>query len=306
MKKKIMAHGIVILIFVFMPLLACLEKNEAQAQTENSFYIYDISSEEIYSVEPKDFLIGAIATEMPVSFEREALKAQGIAAYTYYRKLMEDNGGEAISADPTQFYIYTTKEQMQQRWGDSFEEYYGLLSDIADEIYGKALVSDGQLITASYYAISSGNTETSASIWGGDRTYLQAVASPWDAFAPGYYSEASFTLDEARAILYTLVGDTVFAGDLFGETERTASGSVVNIQVGDQTVSGGEIRDAFGLRSQNFTWEVSDDHIVFQVKGWGHGVGMSQTGADYLARQGFSCEEILAYYYPGTEIRNVL
>ena len=214
-----------------------------------SFRIRDESTNEILTVGDRDFLYGAIVTEMAPSAEPEALKAQAVAAYTYYSRqralAREQNADSDFSADPQNWKVYVSKEQMQERWGESFQGYYDKLTEVIDCIAGQTLQSDGELIDATYFAISSGKTESSEDVW------------------------------------------------------------VKQITIGGQPVDGDDVRSAFGLRSSNFTLACADSIFTFTVRGYGHGVGMSQTGAQFMAQQGSDYQEILAWYYPNTTLVSV-
>lgn len=289
------------------------DAGQENREDEDVFRLLDTSTGEVLTVSGREFLYGAIVTEMPLLYEPEALKAQGVAAYTCYSRLRElqranpdeDLKGADFSVNTADWYIYATKEQMQEQWGENFEDYYARLTEIVDDIYGKTLQSDGELITAVYFAVSGGSTEASADIWGGERSYLQPVASPWDAYAPGYRTRVRVTESEFQNTILAAYPEASFEGDSdnwVGEIRRTDAGSVTSLTAGGQEITGGEMRELFGLRSQNFTLSFQDGMAVFDVRGWGHGVGMSQVGANYLASQGMDYTEILAWYYPGVSI----
>lgn len=303
---KLKAALICVLLSLVIP-VAALAKSEKGKEEQAAFKIYDEACGEILSVSDRDFLIGAIVCEMPLSFEDEALKAQGIASYTFYSKLRNESRGEYdFAADTKSFYVYTDTENMKKRFGDNFDEYYKRLSSLADEIYGKALTYESELITSAYFAISSGNTEKCEDIWGGKLPCLEAAASPWDAFACGYCEKSEFTLGEVNEILKAQ--DLPLCEDinaLFGKIERSASGSVISAEISGKETGGGKIRSMFSLRSQNFTVCTENGSLVFITKGYGHGVGMSQTGANYLAKAGYCFESILKWYYKGCEITQI-
>ena len=304
---KLKSIVIFILLAVFMPCLSLLKEENPQKEERENFRIFDEAKNEIIEVSDKDFLIGAIVCEMPLSFEDEALKAQGIASYTHYSKLRNESEGEYdFTADTNDFYIYTDKENMKSRFGENFEEYYARLSEIADEIYKKAVTYQGELITAVYFAISSGNTENCEDIFTGELPYLKACASPWDAYCEGFCEKKDFSLSQINEILQSEnLPLCENANELFGEIKRSSSGSVVSAILNGEETDGGKIRDMFSLRSQNFTVTENADGISFITKGYGHGVGMSQVGANELAKQGYSYESILKWYYKDCEISDV-
>ncbi|MBE6832383.1 stage II sporulation protein D [Faecalispora sporosphaeroides] len=289
--------------------------SQESTRTSAVFKILDEPTGEVLTVDDKEFLYGAVATEMSPESPIEALKAQAVSAYTYYSRLRTQQKekpdaslkGADFSADISSWKLYTTKAEMQKRWGSKFDAYYQTLEKVADAVYGQTLQEDGQLICATYYAISSGNTEAAKDIWGGDYSYLVPVASPGDLYASGYSTTVALAPQQVQQASQKQWGISL-NGDpskWFGKAERTSSGSVKNQTLGGKTVKGGEVRTAFGLRSANYTVTYANDKFIFSVKGYGHGVGMSQAGAEYMARHGSDYKQILEWYYPGAKLVSV-
>jgi len=285
-------------------------------QNSSQFKILDTKSNKAITADDRSFLYGAIATEMSPDAPQEALKAQGVAAYTYYSRLRKQQkqnptpslNGADFSADTQGWQIYVTKAQMQERWGNNFDTYYNNLTTVVNAVYGQVIKSDNDLADATYYAISSGNTETSEDIWGGKLKYLVSVASPGDIFAGGYQTTVTMTSDQFKAAVLKTEPKANLSGDAatwVGEIKRTASGSVKSIQVGGASITGNDARTALGLRSANFTLTYANGVFTFVVKGYGHGVGMSQVGAEYMASQGSTYKQILAWYYPTTTLTTI-
>lgn len=279
----------------------------------SQFKILDTKSGKIITVDDRSFLYGAIATEMSPDAQPEALKAQAVAAYTYYSRLRSQQkqkptsslNGADFSADTQNWKIYVTKEQMQERWGQNFDTYYSNLTKVIDAVYGQVLKSDNELADATYYAISSGNTEASEDVWGNKIKYLVPVASPGDLFASGYQTTAAMTADQFKAAAMKAAPKANLSGDAsawVGAVTRSPSGAVKSIQIGGSAINGNDARTAFGLRSSNFTVSYTNGSFTFVVKGYGHGVGMSQVGAEYMAAQGSTYQQILAWYYPTTKL----
>lgn len=265
------------------------------------------------TVDDREFLYGATAAEMSPAEQPEALKAQAVAAYTYYSHLRTQQkakptaalNGADFSANTQNWEIYVNKDQMKARWGSNFDSYYNKLKTAVDAVFGQTLQSNGELITATYYAISAGKTEAAADIWGNACSYLVPVASPGDVYASGYQTTVALTPDQFKAAAQKQWPAMSFAGDAskwIGASKRTNSGSVETILIGGKSVKGSDARTAFGLRSANFTVSYASNKFTFTVKGYGHGVGMSQVGAVYMASQGSTYKEILAWYYPGTTL----
>lgn len=289
--------------------------SEAPQAGEAVFRILNEATNEVFTVSERDFILGTVACEMPISFEPEALKAQAVAAYTYYsnvrsraRAASDSDTGSDFSADPAAAKVYMSKEQLQERWGDSFEERYQKLCAAVDAVTGQLLVQDSEPILAVFHAISGGNTEASADVFGGERSYLTPVPSPGDLLAPNYQTTVTLTAEEFKAAAEAQWEGIAFEGEpqtWVGQAERTASGMVKTIKLGSMDVKGTEARTAFSLRSADFDLLYSEGNFVFTVRGYGHGVGMSQYGAEYMAQQGSSYQEILAWYYPGSSLSGV-
>ena len=284
-------------------------KQELSATEESVFRLKDADGT-ILTVEDAEFIKGGIAAEVPPTYELEALKAQGVALYTYYSRLREQNrkqeGEEAdFSCNTEAGLVYIPQEERKSRWGEQYETWEKILTQVEESIQGQTLLEEGELLCATYFAISSGSTDKGEDVWGGDSPCLQAVASPGDVFASGYYSVVEMSEEQVKkAIMETwpqaVLGDE--PSKWITEIKRSGSGTVLQGKAGGEEATGTELRNAFGLRSANFTWTVKNGSFTFQVKGWGHNVGMSQTGAQYMAQNGADYRQILAWYYPGSEL----
>ena len=279
-----------------------------------TFRILDKASSMVLTVDELDFLRGTVATEMSPDSPQEALKAQTVAAYTYYSRLRQQQKqkpdstlqGADFSCDTGKWLIYVTNDQMKAKWKEDYTKFYNNLAPAVESVYGKVLRSGNDLINATYYAISSGRTEDAANVWGTASPCLSPVASPADIYAPGYLSTVQMSsaqfLSAAAGLGYTLSGD---ASTWVGDMKRTESGMVTSMQFGGKSVKGTDARTAFGLRSANFSVTYANGNFTFSVKGYGHGVGMSQTGAVSMAEQGEAYTRILSWYYPGSSLTAV-
>ena len=267
-----------------------------------------LCGDQVVTLTESDFLFRILAMEMSPDNHEEALKAQAVATYTYYARRRQ---AQAEKADPAlkgadfatpkdTFPAAYSDDRLREQWGEAFESNTAKLTAVVAAVKGVAITHEGKLIDACYHAISCGNTESAATVWGSDIPYLQTVASPGDRLAPTYSSEVTCSKDEAKEILQAELPDVVLGGDpttWFGTPTLSEAGTVAQQPVGNAQLAGARVRQLFGLRSAAFAVTYADGTFTFAVKGYGHGVGMSQYGADYLARQGYSYEEILKYYY---------
>ena len=273
------------------------------------FFIEDLSTGEVQQVPKRDYLIGAAAAEMPLTWPDEALKAQIVAAHSYAlycRDHASAANGSWLSADPARRQGYLTDAVLHSYWGTDYEANYARLSALADAVLSDVLCYDGAAAGTSYFAISNGRTEASENVWGTALPYLVPVDSNTDTAADNY----EYTLNLSAAQLQQLLVERLgIAADLsqqaqwFGTPVLTPSGYVDSLPVCGQMVQGTVLRKALGLRSACFTVVWQSGTFSFTTRGYGHGVGMSQWGAKALAEQGADYRAILAHYYPGTELR---
>ena len=198
-----------------------------------------------------------------------------------------------------------TEEMARERYGDQFELYWSKICEAADSTLGYVLTYDGQPILAAYHSTSNGETEDAVNVWSASVPYLVPVESEGDLLAPDFATTETFTPKEVRALFSTAYPSLTFPTsqeDWFVVKERSDSGYVTQIQVGDQILHGKEVRQVLGLKSSDFTVSFQNGTFAFQVEGYGHGVGLSQYGADYMARQGATFDEILTHYFTGAKL----
>ncbi|MCD8189347.1 MAG: stage II sporulation protein D [Clostridiales bacterium] len=262
-----------------------------------------------------DYLWGVVAAEMPAAFQQEALNAQAIAARTYTLYRLENPSAshpEAdICGDSTCCQAWMSVEERMAQWdSDKADGYAEKITQAVSSTDGLALYYGGEPILAAFHAISAGSTKSALEVWGQDIPYLQAVESPeGEDAAPNYYSTVSVdTADFAAAFSEAYPEADLTAedcADWFGEETYDAAGLPVSIEIGGVEVETSQLRTLFDLRSATFTVECDGDTITFYVTGYGHGVGMSQYGANALAKEGKTAEEILAWYYVGAEVQEM-
>ena len=286
------------------PDAASLPPSDRDSET---FLIADQSDGAVVSVPRRDYLIGAAAAEMPLTWPDEALKAQIVAAHSYAlycRDHASAANGSWLSADPARRQGYLTDAVLHSYWGTDYEANHARLSSLVDSVLGDVLCYDGAAAGTSYFALSNGRTEASENVWGTAVPYLIPVDSSTDQNADNYIYTVSFSAAQLQQLLtgLGLAPDLSAPESWFGEAALTPSGYVASLPVCGQTVTGPALRKALGLRSACFTVQYQNGSFFFTTRGYGHGVGMSQWGAKAMAEQGASYADILAHYFPGTEI----
>ena len=271
----------------------------------DTFRIKDSRTGSITQIPDMEFCVGALAYEMQPGFETEALKAQTVALYTFFcrkRLLAEKNGADAdITADLSDGQIYLSDALLRKKWGNQYDTSIKKIKAAVKSVFGEIMAdSSGEPIDACYHAISPGATENAADVFGKADPHLVSAASPYDTAAPGYITTLTLEAGELRRRLSSADSSISFGGDpsqYFGQTRRTGSGSVMRISICGKEFTGQDIRKALGLRSAAFETEYKDGKFIFTVRGYGHGAGMSQWGAQIMAQQGSDYYEILRRYY---------
>ena len=274
---------------------------------KNTITVFMTESSEIMEMEMKDYIIGVVAAEVPASYETEAIKAQAIVAMTYaqYRKKHPDKSISAdISDDSSKHQGYMSDDDMKEKWGDAYESYRTKIEDAVDSVTGSVILYENEPIMAAYHAISGGKTESAENIWGEDIPYLQSVDSEWDIYSSRYTSEVRLTADDVKKIMKTSEkADFDSPEEEWIEIKKTTdNGTVLEAMICGIDLTGIETRELFALRSPVFDVKYEDGEFIFTVSGYGHGVGMSQNGANCMAKEGKTAEEIIKHYYKGVTI----
>lgn len=278
------------------------------------FEILDLTTGKIKKVNVRDYVIGAVAAEMPPNFNSEALKAQAVASHSlalrnrldHMQKPVEELKGADFSADPSNRHGYVTEDEAKKMYGDKFDIYWNKIVTACDEVMNEVLVYKQKPILAAYHSMSSGFTEAAENVWIGSADYLVPVESKGDILSPNYESELKISAQELSKLFKKEYPEIILGEDINNWiviNERSQGGYVLFADVGNTTITGKDIRRVLGLRSANFEISVNDDNIfTFKTLGYGHGVGLSQYGADYMARQGNTYSEILSHYYVGAKL----
>lgn len=254
-----------------------------------------------------EYLWGVVAAEMPASFEPEALKAQSVAARTYWACLVGTgkHEGADVCGDSACCQAYIGRQEACTNWGDKAADYAARVSAAVEQTDGLCVTYEGTPIQALFFSSAPGSTVDAQAVWGRSVPYLVSVDSPEGEEVPNYHSQLTMTTGEFR----TLVREQYPQADLSGPVSEwlsdfvwEPSGTVRQVKVGGVTLTGGQARKLLGLRSACFGVSVRGEEMTFHVTGYGHGVGMSQYGANEMARQGKNFEDILTWYYTGTEV----
>ena len=264
----------------------------------------------VVTLSMEEYLWRVVAAEMPASFESEALKAQTVAARTYTVAKMEQtvqaHPDAQVCTDIACCQAYIDPAQAAANWGENAQSYTQKIADAISQTDGMVILYQGQPIQAVFFSSAAGRTVDAVEVWGNAVPYLTGVDSPeGEEDVPNYHSTVTIPAEEFKSRLLAAYSGADLNGDPAGWFQNTvcnSAGGVDTVEVGGVTLTGQQVRALFELRSANFTVTAGEDGITFTVTGYGHGVGMSQYGANALAKQGKSWEEILKWYYTGVEI----
>lgn len=288
------------------------EKSENTADTtENVITVFLNEKNENLTVSEFEYVCGSVAAEMPLMYHEEALKAQAIACYTNSLRLKSSTdkaltNGADISDNPSIHQGYITKEARKEKWGDDFNKYEAKLETAVKEVLGEYLTYEDEYCLCAFSAICTGTTESAENVWGEKIPYLVSVKSNGDTLSPAYSSTATFSKSQFISIMKdsgVAIDTKANLEDIIDKPKTSKAGTVLKIKINKKELTGEEIRNAFSLRSSAFKITATENEVTFKVSGYGHGVGMSQYGADFMARQGSTYDEILKHYYKGAEIQ---
>lgn len=257
----------------------------------------------IDTVPLEDYVVGVLAGEMPVSFELNALKAQAVAARTYVMKKMTDNyKNDYDILDTPVNQMYVDEETLRNKWQQNYEKYINKLKQAVLETKGEYITYDDKIIDALFFSTSTGMTENSEEVFVSKQPYLRSVDSSWDEeVSPVFNEDNSFTFVNFYKLLELDYSDNLNIKVL----ETTSTGRIKKIKINNREFTGSDIANKLGLRSSYFNISQTSNNIKVTTKGYGHGVGMSQYGAQAMALKGYSYDKILKHYYQGIEIKKI-
>ena len=269
-------------------------KEEVPEEDNNTYITIYRKSGEVLKLELEEYLIGVVSSEMPASFNIEALKAQAIISRTYTLKSIETN---KRLTDTSSTQVYKDNNELKSIWGSNYNAYYNKIKSVVDSTKGIVLTYNGNLIEAVYHSTSNGRTENSDNVWKYSFPYLVSVDSPYDSTNKSFIQTIFFTYEELSNKLNSIINiDTNF------NITNNESNRVKNIEFNNIILTGVEFRTKLNLRSTDFILEKTTEGINITTKGYGHGVGLSQYGANGMANNGANYETILKHYYTGVNL----
>lgn len=293
------------------------DKNEPQLSASEpiqTITAYVVDEDKVVEMDFTEYIKGVVAAEMPANFHDEALKAQAVAARSYILTRMlgyerdgtpPEHNGAITCTSHTHCQAWLSKEKANARWGpDWADTYWAKISKNVEATRGIVMTYNGEPVNAVFHSTSSGKTENSKDVWGGDVPYLVSVDSPGDELSPKYQSVKQINIDEFKQKIQDAYPSAAWneGDELIESIARSDAGGIISLTTGGITLKPTELRNLFELPSANVEFHIEENTVTMNTRGNGHGVGMSQYGANYLASQGMDYINILKTYYTGVEV----
>ena len=305
--KKILFITIVIIFIPFM--IVCFYKIDEKKEIKLNYVsntiirVKRISTENIEFLPLEEYIVGVLAGEMPIYFEKEAFKAQAVAARSYALKRIEynkDNGYDVVDSIINQ--VYLDNNYLKSAWGSDYTENINKLREVVNETSLEYLDYDGEVIDAMFFSTSNGYTETASMVFNVDLPYLQSVKSSWDEkTSSAFRSVTTIPIEDFYNKLDLEYSDSLDVKIL----KRSSTNRIISLSINGIEFTGKTLYDKLGLKSTDFSLKKDGNNIVVSTVGYGHGVGMSQYGAEGMAEEGYDYKDILKYYYTGTTIKKI-
>ena len=302
MLKKILLFSCLIIIIPFIIVTIFIRNDEItfNFSSNSVIRVYREDTQKIETVPIEEYVVGVLAGEMPIEFELEALKAQAVAARSYVMIQVERNIKKDYDVvDTVMNQVYLDKEYLMSVWKGSYTDNINKIKLAVLTTKGEYISYNGKVAEALFFSTSPGVTENSEDVFSNKVEYLRSVESTWDEISPVYITNKTFTLEEFYKLL-----DLDYSDELNIEViDVTSTGRIKKIKINGEYFTGSSVMEKLGLRSTYFEITKDDTKIIVKNKGYGHGVGMSQYGAEGMAKAGYNYQDILKHYYTGIEIK---
>ena len=300
--KKILLLTCLIIFIPYIIVNLFIKNEEIKLKYTSNMKVRVKQEDKIVEVPFEDYIVGVLAGEMPISFELEALKAQAVAARSYVMKKMEANINKDYDVvDTVMNQVYLDDEYLKEVWQEKYTDNINKIKQAVLETFNEYLEYDGKIVDAMFFSTSVGATENSEEVFTSKVPYLRSVASTWDEISPVYEVNYTFSLEDFYYKLNLNYSDTLNIELL----DTTSTGRVKRLKINGTTLNANTVVTNLNLKSNYFDIELKNNKIYITTKGYGHGVGMSQYGAQAMALKGYKYDEILKYYYQGVEIKKI-
>lgn len=302
--KKVLLFSFLFVIVPTLTIFFFFRENEKEFQfSSNTMVRIKCSKTGKIDVVPlEEYIIGVVAGEMPVSFEEEALKAQAVASRSYVMYQIRGNKDKEYDVvDTVLNQVYIDSDTLKEKWKDNYEEYYQkVVNSVQDTAY-QYLVYKDEIANAMFFSTSNGYTENSEDVFVSKVPYLRSVESKWDNISPVFQYTTTFSVEDFLGLLKLPSSNIIQISNV----EKTKTGRIKSLKINGKSYTGREVATLLKLKSSSFSIIQNKEKVTISTKGYGHGVGMSQYGAEGMAKEGYTYEEILKHYYTGTELKKI-
>ena len=297
--KRIIMTTITIVLIPFFVVKTFIKTDNINIKyiSSKTIKVKNEATGEIKEIPFEKYIIGVVAGEMPASYELEALKAQAVAARSY--ALYHMNGKEYDVTNTTSSQVYLEENELKEKWKKDYEKNSKKIETAIAQTNGEYLTYNGEKVDAMFFAVSTGKTENSEEVFISKLPYLRSVSSTWDEKSPVFTDSVTMSIDDFYKNLNFPYDDNLKIEII----EKTSTGRIKKLKINEQEINGREFQTKLKLRSNYFEIIKTDNKITINTKGYGHGVGMSQFGANEMAKEGNDYKKILKHYYQGTEIK---
>ena len=297
MKNKILF--LIIVLLSIIEVISLNKKTNFSLPKNNPIKIgiKNTKTNKISEEELEEYIIGVVGAEMPASFNDEALKAQAVASRTYAIYKMNHSNKDYDVVTDISNQAYQTKDELKAKWQNEFDYYYNKVKKAVMDTKDEVMEYNGEVIIAYYFAMSNGKTEDSSLVFNEQKPYLKSTDSNWEnSNLKNFSVTKKISLEEFKNILN--IKDPIIINNII----RSNTNRVLRITINNQEYYGTDIRKKLDLRSTDFNINIKDNMVYITTNGYGHGVGMSQYGANEMAKKGYGYEDILKHYYSNIEI----
>lgn len=310
MKVIVFYLAFLIIIFSFFPFALSACTNEDSLSSNMEISLYDKENDKIVELNLEEYILGVVSAEMPADFSKEALKAQAVAARTYslrkINKSLPEHKGADLCSDFAHCQAYSDTQKLKQKWKKDYKKNITKIKNSVKDTMGEYLWHNNDFAITVFHSCSNGITEKASDVWSTDVPYLINVTSEGDYLKKDYETKCEYTHEEfISKINDFLKTDVDTSLEPIGDVQYTSGNNVAKINIFGNVLTGSDIRSIFSLKSTSFELKKDKDKFIFTVFGNGHGVGMSQYGAEKMARDGLSYKNILSHYYPQTSLKKL-
>ena len=302
MKNKVLLF--IVLVLSILEVISLKRHNQTNfslsRNNPTTITVKNTKSNKITEEELENYIIGVVGAEMPASFDEEALKAQAVASRTYAMYKIKHSNKDYDVVTNVSNQAYQSIDELKNKWGKDFDYYFNRIKSAVNSTKDEVITYNDEIIIAYYFAMSNGYTEDAAIVFNEERPYLKSTQSKWeDDSLKNFVYKNEFSHSEFCELL------NITGSINISDVNRSNTNRIISLKINNQEFSGTDVREKLKLRSTDMDFEVQDDKVIVTTRGYGHGVGLSQYGANQMAKRGYNYKQILKYYYNGINLEKI-